>query len=259
MSYGLYVSAEGAFSQEYRLRTIANNIANVDTPGFKRELALQMARHTERIDQYFDYPHSGTINDVSGGVITVGTATEFVLGKVEATSNPTDLTIDDDGKSFFLVQNPRNGEVLLTRTGNFGILSDGSLVLQSGKGRFHVLDEEQQPITVDLSDQTWHITDDAAVQQAGGVRTNIALVRSNDLKKMMKLGENVFRSIDGHTPVPQEQRKVKAFTQERSAVNPAAEMIEMIVASRAIETNTKMMQHQDEMTGGLISRVLSVS
>ncbi len=259
MSYGLYVSAEGAHSQEYKLRTIANNIANVDTPGFKREVALQMARHTERIDQGFDYPGSGTINDISGGVITVGTKTEFMLGKVESTTNPTDLTIADDGKAFFVVQDPRNGELLLTRAGNFEILSDGALVLQSGKGRYAVVDEEMQPIMVDVNDPTWHITDDGAVQQAGGIRTNIALVHPNDYDNMLKLGENVYRSLDGQTAVPQMDRHVKAFTRELSTVNPAAEMIEMIVTTRAIETNTKMMQNQDEMTAGLLNKVLSIT
>jgi len=258
MSYGLYVSAEGAHSQEYRLRTIANNIANVDTPGFKREVALQMARHTERIDQGYDYPGSGSINDISGGVITVGTKTEFMLGKVESTTNPTDLTIADDGKGFFVVQDPRNGELLLTRAGNFEILSDGHLVMQSGKGRYSVVDEEMQPIFIDVNDPTWKITDDGAVQQADG-RTNLALVRSNNYNDMLKLGENVYRALDGFTAVPQTDRKVKAFTQERSSVNPATEMIEMIVTSRAIETNTKMMQNQDEMTAGLLNKVLSLS
>ncbi|MCL2304452.1 MAG: flagellar hook basal-body protein [Planctomycetaceae bacterium] len=259
MSYGLYVSAEGAHSQEYRLRTIANNIANVDTPGFKREVALQMARHTERIDQGYDYPGSGSINDISGGVITVGTKTEFMLGKVESTTNPTDLTIADDGKGFFVVQDPRNGEFLLTRAGNFEILSDGQLVLQSGKGRYSVVDEDMQPIFIDVSDPTWRINDDGTVQQAGGVFTNIAIVRSNNYNDMLKLGENVYRALDGFTPVAQTDRKVKAFTLERSSVNPAAEMIEMIVTARAIETNTKMMQNQDEMTAGLLNKVLSLS
>ena len=259
MSYGLYISSEGAMSQEYRMQAIANNIANVDTPGFKREVALQMARHTERIDQGYDYPGSGTINDISGGVITVGTKTEFMLGKVESTTNKTDLAIADDGRAFFVVQDPRNGEQLLTRAGNFELLSDGQLVLQSGKGRHAVLDEDMQPIYIDVNDPTWHISDDGAVVQAGGIRTNIALVHSNNYNDMLKLGENVYRALDGFTPVPEMDRKVKAFTLERSSVNPASEMIEMIVTSRAIETNTKMMQNQDEMTAGLLNKVLSLS
>ncbi|MGL6225444.1 MAG: flagellar hook-basal body protein [Thermoguttaceae bacterium] len=258
MSYGLYVSAEGAHSQEYRLRTIANNIANVDTPGFKREVALQMARNTERIDLGDDYPGSGTINDISGGVITVGTATEFIMGKIESTNERTDVAINGEG--FFVVQNQRNGELLLTRAGNFDVLSDGRLVMQSGRGQFAVCDDAMQPIVIaDPNDPTWHITEDGAIQQAGGVRTNMALVVPNNDKGMVKLGENVYRSLDGQTPVPQMERSFKQGALEKSAVNPASEMIEMIVASRAIETNSKMMQTQDELTGGLLSKVLRIT
>ncbi len=259
MSYGLYVSAEGAHSQEFRLRTIANNIANVDTPGFKRELALQMARHTERIDQGFDYPGSGTINDISGGVITVGTKTEFMLGKIESSQNPDDVAIADDGTNFFVVQDPRNGELLLTRAGNFAVMPDGSLVQQSGYGRMNVVDTDMQPIVIDTEAGHWSINDDAAIVQEGGLRTNIALVRSNNPDNMLKLGENVYRSLDGYEPSEPNARRVRAGCLERSSVNPAVEMIELIVASRAIETNTKMMQTQDELTAGLLNKVLSTS
>ena len=258
MSYGLYLSAEGAHAQEFRLRTIANNIANVETPGFKREIAQQLARHTERILQGDDYPGSGTMNDVSGGAITVGTTTEFEkLGKIESTTMKTDVAIEREG--FFVVQDPRNGELLLTRAGNFEVLADGSLVMQSGKGRFAVCDTDMQPIFVDDTDPAWRITDDATVQQAGGLRTEIALVVPDDYTMMLKLGENVYRSQSGYTPVEPLDRRVKAFCLEKSAVDPASEMIEMIIASRAIETNTKMMQSQDELTAGLINKVLSLT
>lgn len=258
MSYGLYVSAEGAHSQEFRLRTIANNIANIETPGFKRELALQMARHTERIDQGFDFPGSGSINDISGGVITVGTATQFILGKVESTQEKTDVAIDGDG--FFVVQDTRTGEHLLTRAGNFQVMPDGRLMLHSGETHFSVCDRDLEPITIaDPSDPTWSIEQDGAILEGGERTSTIALAIPNNYKNMLKLGENVYRSLDGQELVAEGETRMKAFCLEKSAVNPAAEMIEMIVAARAIETNTKMMQTQDELTAGLISRVLRIT
>lgn len=260
MSYGLYVSAEGAYSQEFRLRTIANNIANVETPGFKRELAIQLARPTERIIQGDDYPYSGSINDLSGGVITVGTRTEFdALGKIELTTNKSDVAIE--GRGFFVVQDTRNGELLLTRAGNFQVLNDGRLMLQSGDAHFAVCDVDMQPIVIPdplENDAPWEITKDGAMQQ-GEMRVNLALVTPNNNMNMLKLGENVYRSLDGQTPLPDAERRLWSQALEKSAVNPSTEMIEMIVATRAFETNTKMMQSQDELTAGLLNKVLSVS
>ncbi|MGL6194608.1 MAG: flagellar hook-basal body protein [Thermoguttaceae bacterium] len=261
MSYGYYVSAEGAISQEFKLRTIANNIANVDTPGFKRELALQEARYTERIDLGDDYPGSGTINDVSGGVITVGTATEFSTGKIESTGDKTDVAINGEG--FFVVRDSVNGEILLTRAGNFGVTSDGRLVMQSGRGRFEVCDDAMQPIVIpNPTDPRWQINDDGSIQDGEGIFANIALARPNSAdtgyRQMLKLGENTWRSLDGQTMIPANERNMKSMHLEKSAVNPSTEMIEMIVTSRAIETNIKMMQSQSDLTAGLISKVLSV-
>ena len=79
---------------------------------------------------------------------------------------------------------------------------------------------------------------------------------------MVKTGENVYR-LDNEgqwRDLEQAERpRVRSGHLEMSATNPSTEMIEMIIASRAIETNVKMMHTQDEATGGLISRVLRVA
>jgi len=68
MPYGLYLSAEGAHAQSKRLEVIAHNLANVDTVGFKRELALFQSRFAEAIEQGMVSPGTGAIEDVGGGV-----------------------------------------------------------------------------------------------------------------------------------------------------------------------------------------------
>lgn len=261
MSYGLYVSAEGAHAQEYRMRVIANNIANVETPGFKRELAMQQARHAERIHWGDDYPGSGSMNDISGGVKTIGTQTEFEkLGTVMETGEKTDVCIAEPN-AWFVYRNMQTGEDFLSRAGNFQILADGSLVAQSGTTKFAVLDEDLEPMRLENpEDPRWTIRDDGTLQEpAGGLETRFALVRPVTQHNMIRMRENVYQSLDGFEAIPDNDRNVRQNMLEGSSVNPAAEMIEMIVASRAIETNIKMMQSQDDITGGLISRVLRVS
>ena len=91
MPYGMYISAEGAHAQSKRLETLSNNLANVDTPGFKRDLALFQARHAEEINQGTDYPGSRGLNDIGGGVSVRETKTDFAPGLMKRTGNEPTL------------------------------------------------------------------------------------------------------------------------------------------------------------------------
>lgn len=260
MSYGLYISSEGAMVQEYRMQTISNNLANLETPGFKRELALQMARHTESVaigEIGFD---TGMITDIGGGVHTIGTLTEFKQGPITATEIESDLAIQGDG--WFRVRDMSNLEEFLTRAGNFQVDRNGMFVTEWGRSRFQLLDVEGEPIMLeDPNSKTWHITDDGVLHDVGIGRTQqIALVQPMNMKEMVKTGENVFRLEGEYEDIPLEERpRVRSGHLEMSATNPSTEMIEMIIASRALETNVKMMHAQDEATAGLLSRVLRVA
>ena len=256
MSFGLYISAEGAHAQNYRLETIANNIANVDTPGFKRELAIQQARFTKDIELGLDEPHSGTMNDLSGGVLTIGTLTDFKQGKSIASGNKEDMEIVGEG--FFLVQQMQTGEYFLTRSGQFDMLDDGRLVTYSGPTEFAVCDDTMSPIEINPMED-WSIQDGNASIMQNGEATRVGIVIPNDYRQMVKQGKNMFSSEAGFTPKEDTARLVKSGHYEGSAVDPAAEMVELIATSRVIETNVKMMQHQDEMSQSLISQVLRVS
>ena len=249
-------------AQEYRLSTISNNIANLETPGFKRELALQMARHSEPIALGEIGDGTGLITDVGGGVHTIGTLTEFKQGPISPSSSPSDLAIEGDG--WFRVRDMANGEEFLTRAGNFQVDRNGMFVSEWGRSRFQLLDTEGEAVTLpDPMSKTWHITDDGVLHDVGvGRLQEIALVQPLNMKEMVKTGENVYRlDNDGRWRDLElaERPRVRSEHLEMSATNPSTEMIEMIIASRAIETNVKMMHTQDEATGGLISRVLRVA
>jgi len=265
MSFGLYISSEGAMSQEYRMQTIANNIANLETPGFKREVALQMARHTASVS-WGEVPFgTGLMTDIGGGVHTIGTHTEFSQGPIMPTEIKTDLAIQGDG--WFRIRDVANGEEFLTRAGNFQVDRNGVFVSEWGRSRFQLLDVEGEPVALPVpGSNTWHITDDGVVHEVGVGRVQqIALVQPDDLKTMVKIGENAFRldvpdGVLGYHDIPAEERpRLRAGHLEMSTVNPATEMIEMIIASRAVETNVKMMHVQDEASGALINRVLRVA
>ncbi|MEM9658935.1 MAG: flagellar hook basal-body protein, partial [Planctomycetota bacterium] len=129
MSYGMYLSAEGAQVQSQRLEIIANNMANVETPGFKRDVPSFQARLAEAIQQGDDYPGSGSENDIGGGVKLIETLTDFSSGSLRHTKIPTDFAVNGDG--YFKVRGA-DGEIFLTRAGNFLFDAQGRLITQTG-------------------------------------------------------------------------------------------------------------------------------
>ncbi|NLX95095.1 MAG: flagellar basal-body rod protein FlgF [Rhodopirellula sp.] len=248
MPYGLYLSAEGAHAQAKRLEVVANNLANVDTVGFKRELALFQARYAEAIERGSDTPGSGSIDDLGGGVIVRQTATDYSAGPLKRTMTPTDLAIDGDG--FFMVQ--KDDEVLLTRAGNFQLTADGQLITQQG---YPVLNETGSPITIEAANGPWDLSPSGAIRQRG-VTQILGIVQPASLGDLAKAGENLFRPLADTEPVATERRHIVNGYLEASAVQPTTELMEMIEASRAVEINMSMMQTQDQMLSGLVNRVL---
>ncbi len=251
MPYGLYISAEGARAQTQRLETIANNLANVDTAGFKRDLAVFQARYAEAIDQGCDYPGSGSVNDVGGGVMLRLTQTDFAPGPLKRTGAPTDVAIRDKG--FFLVE--KDGQQYLTRAGDFQLTAEGNLITQQG---YAVLSDGGTPITVEPGNGPFEITPRGALRQGGSAQM-LAMVQPASLGDLVKVGESLFKSLAETEPVEENDRDVAWGYLEASSVRPTSEMVQLIEASRAVEANVNMMQTQDQMLSQLVTRVMRSS
>jgi hypothetical protein len=94
MPYGIYISAAGADVQSKRLQVLSHNLANVDTPGFKREFSILQAQAAEAIEQGLEQEGSGSINDIGGGVSLVETVMDHSMGGLRQTGIETDMAID---------------------------------------------------------------------------------------------------------------------------------------------------------------------
>ena len=250
MSYGMYISAAGADVQSARLQVLSNNLANADTPGFKREIAILQARHAEAIERGDVAAGQRGIDDVGGGVRLAETVTDFSTGALRQTGNKTDLAINGDG--FFLVD--KAGQPLLTRAGNFHFSTTGQLQSEQG---YPVMSLEGEPVAIDPI-LPWAFTEDGGIEQ-GGDRLLLALVRPASRGDLVKAGENMFSPLADVAPVPTAERSVKSGYLEQSGVKPALEMMELIETSRAYEANIRMIQSQDQMLGSLVNRVLRQS
>lgn len=248
MPYGLYISAEGAMAQNQRMQVLANNLANVDTLGFKRELAILQSRDAEAIEQGTESRGSGSINDIGGGVLVAETSTDFSTGPLERTQIPTDMAIDGEG--FFEIE--KDGEKLLTRAGNFALTADGRLTTQTG---YSVMSSGGGPIQIDPS-LPWEMNDQGLIQQRGGAQVSVSIVKPASLGDLARAGENMFSSLAETTPVAVNERSVRAGHLEKSGVKPTLEMMELIETSRAFEANIKLIQNQDQMIDSLVSRLL---
>ena len=247
MPYGLYISAAGADAQSQRLQVLTNNLANVDTPGFKRELSVLQARHAEAIEQGDVQAGSGGIDDVGGGVDLAETVTDFSRGSLKQTGIPTDIAIDGDG--FFVVDH--DGEARLTRAGNFHFSASGRLLSDQGRP---VLSSDGNPVDISPT-LPWQLLADGRIKQ-GGNAIPLALVKPQSLGDLAKAGGNLFSALGDVLPVPPQERKVVGGFLEQSTVQPAVEMMQLIETSRAYEANVRLIQNHDHMIGSLVNRVL---
>jgi flagellar basal-body rod protein FlgF len=248
MPYGLYLSAAGANAQSHRLEVLSHNMANINTSGFKPQLAMLQSRHGQAVANGDATPGTGSVDDLGGGIQVQPTRTSFTQGPIKRTANPTDFAINDE-RSFFAVR--KGDKELLTRAGNFLFDAQGRLVTPSGH---EVVGAGGATIRIDPN-QPWQVADDGAIVQAGA-RQQLRLVQPLAVGDLARVGENLFESLTQAPDAPPQQRNVISGALEHSAVEPTAAMMELIETSRMYEANIRMIQTQDDAMGQLINRVL---
>lgn len=247
MSYGMYLSAAGADVQSRRMEVITNNLANVDTVAFKKEMAIAQARYSEAIQRGESSPGMGSVDDIGGGVMLVNSITDFSSGPIKRTGVETDMAIDGDG--FFCVE--KDGQPMLTRAGNFQVLADGRFATAQGHS---VLDENGRPIVLDPNIPPRVLNGGVLAQ--GGEMIPIGLVRPRSLGDLVKAGENLYSPLAEPERIPIANRRIMSGYLEHSSVTPTSEMMHMIETSRAYESNIRMIQNHDSVVGSLVTRAL---
>lgn len=251
MYYGMYVSAAGAHALSKQVETLSNNLANVDTSGFKRNLSILEARDSEAIERGLVSPGGRGLDDIGGGVRLLETPTDFSLGVIRQTHKDTDFALDNP-LDFFMVQ--RGEEQFLTRAGAFHFSADGRLQTESGD---NVLGADGAPIQINpLVD--WKVHNGGMIEQAGTL-IPLGLRRAANGSDVMQVGDNFFTPRNGTLePVPDNERSIRSGFLERSSVQPTREMVDLIAASRAYEANVRLIQQGDSLVGALVGRILRV-
>lgn len=252
MMRGLWTSASGMTAQQTNLDIIANNLANVNTTGFKKS----RADFQDLLYQSMSAAGSGTGEgtkvptgiEIGLGVRTAAIQKVFTSGHFKQTGNALDIAIEGDG--FFKVAAP-DGEAY-TRDGAFKIDDNGRLVTSDG----YALEPE---ITIPTGTENITIGPDGTltVKVSGQVdpvdRGKIQLTRFINPAGLSSKGHNLYVSSAASGDAIDGQAGTEGFgriaqnTLEMSNVSVVEEMVSMIVAQRAYETNSKAIQASDEM------------
>jgi flagellar basal-body rod protein FlgG len=252
----LYTAATGMDSLQTKLDVIANNLANVNTTGFKRDRA-------NFEDLFYRHEMLPGALDASGQLTPVGTQiglgsrvsstqTDFEQGAFQITNRPLDVTIE--GAGLFQVLDP-NGQTLFTRAGNFSINANGALVVGSAQtGR---LVEPQISIPQDTTGIVISSDGIVSVRQAGQNQLSqvgqMQLATFQNPQGLLKLGENLYAETDASgsaitgNPGTNGIGLVRQNSLEASNVEPVQELIDLITTQRAFELNSQAIQAGDQI------------
>ncbi len=251
MLRALYSSAAGMQSQQLNLDVIANNLANVNTTGYKKskiefqDLLYQTTRSAGA--------EAGAGNQVPTGIQighgsrAVSTSKIFTNGELTPTGERLDLAIQGDG--FFEVQLP-DGSRAYTRDGAFKTGSDGRVLTSDGVP----LQSGFQPIPVGTTNISISSGGEVSTTGANGPQSfRVQLVRFANPAGLESMGRNLFRETPASGAAELGNPGESGFGQlaqgylEMSNVEVAQEMVNMIIAQRAYEVNAKAVQASDEM------------
>lgn len=262
MNYGYNLAAAGVITAMARQDVAANNLANIETVGFKPDTAFTIPREAARVeDRLYDLPSNKLLERLGAGVLLAPTRTSHTQGALTRTSNPLDLSIRGDG--FFQVANTRTAgsssgnQVRLTRDGRMTLNARGELVTSAGGHA--VLDQSGRPITLQEGARV-DIDGDGAIRQAGVEVAKLRLVGVANKGQLRKVGENLYAA--GSAALGSNVEASGEIVQghiERSAVDPIAAMMAVTKAAGAVASATRLMSIHDEITGRLVNTLGRVS
>ncbi|MHC6201658.1 flagellar hook-basal body protein [Breznakiellaceae bacterium SP9] len=281
MIRGYYTGSSGMRAQQFKLDAIANNLANVDVDGYKKDIASFKAFPELLLRRMNDdgiYQHPFGSGDAAPIVGRLGTGVElnelftsFTQGAMKETQSDFDIALD--GKGFFAIQTPLGERY--TRNGSFVLGKEGFLETKEGypvlgdKGPIRVKANNFQ---VDKSGRIWinrEYADDPSVLVSRERNTwddtfhldTLKLVNFNLDRYIEKQGTSLYKDTDISGPameLPLESglrpQVVQGFL-EASNVDPVLEIVQMIEVNRAYEANQKSVLSQDSMLNTLINQV----
>ncbi|NRA86592.1 MAG: flagellar basal-body rod protein FlgF [Rhizobiales bacterium] len=228
-----------------QLSTVANNLANMSTAGFKTE---------NLVFQEYIMPVAKMNNQTLGSknlsyVSDVALMRDFGTGSMEVTDNPLDVAINGEG--WFSVQTP-NGK-RYTRDGHFSLNSEGQLVNLSG----HPVLTDGGPINFTQNESEITIAKDGSISTNLGQKGKLLITVFDDQRLLQKEGDNLFNSpVEGREP---EFVSLAQGMIEKSNVQPVVQMTKMIEIQRAYERTSNMIKKMADLKSSAINKLAQVA
>ncbi len=248
----LYTAATGMESLQTKLNVIANNLANVNTTGFKSDRANfeDLFYRNEILPGAQDAGGNPTATGthIGLGARIQSTQTSFNQGAFQETGAPLDLAIE--GRGFLQVTDPSTQQTLFTRAGNLALNASGQLVVGSAQTGRLVTPPVQIPpdatgITISADGRVTY-TQAGSTQQSQAGQLQVALFQNPE--GMLKLGENLYVDTDASGPATpinpgtQGAGSVRQGFLEQSNVEPVRELIDLITTQRSFEMNSQVIE-----------------
>jgi flagellar basal body rod protein FlgG len=246
--YGLYLSAAGIVTNSHRQDVIANNLANAETTGFKRDLAMFTERRTEAAQSGQLGASNELLEHLGGGIYLQPTRVDTDQGDLEATGNHLDVAIQ--GKGFFTVSDGKTTR--LTRAGSFMKDQNNDLVMTTDHAQ-KVLDEGGRPIQLDPAKEV-AINPDGTIAQGKDIVAKLGIVDVPADAPLTKAGSSTLDVPDPKSLKPSTATLRSEFV-ERSNVDPSTELTSLMDAQRQLEANANMIRYQDQMLAKLVNEV----
>ena len=229
------------------LEVVANNIANVNTAGFKADGSI-----------FEEFLNSNARADKTGGRVSFvrdrGTWHDLSSGPVEKTGNPLDVAVD--GKAYLVVQTPRGERY--TRNGSFQISNTGELVTSEG---FQVMGEAG-PLKFQPTDNQVTISADGTISvREGNAKTDSQRGRLRmvtlEAANIKKDGSSTFSTVNG-APQPTKDSRIIQGSVEKSNVRAVVEMTRMIEVTRSYTQIATMLSQQADMQRSSVTKLAEV-
>ncbi len=247
MLRGLYTSYTGMLNEQYRMDIMANNLANADTTGFKKEGSTSQA-YSEvmavKIKDLTENPNTPRrLGNMSLGVKIGETFTDFSQGSLRDTGNTYDIALGGNG--FFNIEfTSKSGETSTkyTRDGGFTITKEGYLVTKDGD---YVLGENGR-IQLSTTAGTTVFDRNGDIYQDDRLVASLKISDFEDTDYLTHYGETMWDTKEGAVEIDVEDPDVRQGYLEMSNANVVKEMVNMITISRQYESNQKMLTTFDE-------------
>lgn len=253
MHPALWVSKTGLSAQDTNMSTISNNLANVNTTGFKRDRAVfqdllyQIDRQPGGMNTQNSELPSGL--QLGTGVRIVGTVKQFSQGNLEVTEQPLDLAVN--GRGFMQILLP-DGQIAYTRDGQFQLNSNGDIVNPDGytlEPNINV-PEDATNITIGKDGTVSAVTNDQTAPVNLG---EITLVNFINPQGLQAIGNNLYKATNASGDPAEGEPGIGGLGTleqgmvEASNVEVVEELVNMITTQRAYEMNSKVVSATDQM------------